>query len=627
MERGGNKTINAIYEAHMPNKARPDENADAADRFSFCQLKYEQKVYFSPTAAQKLIQPPNPSDRRVILERWLSPFTPSSRPVRMPRRSSMPAIVVPFSSPKTSESRTSFDDSSFEVEPTSTWWEPDTPTSVSTLSQSVSLLSTSDMSSSWSRHKLSTSRPKHTTLAKTKFEMPSSEEGKIEDEEVSQESSSPRSALDFPAKASPRYPRRASMGAIPLRADATHEQADESRATQILSRSRYPRRASMGTTTPSKHQATQKSPIVVSRSRYQRRLDNPRQRQMGDRLSTSNRSSQVDTSEMSIEIATPRRSRAARRSSLSTSNHSLGIESGNTNTRPTLSMRKRSSERSLNVDAFEEEKVLTPRESRASRRNSLSASNHCLGIESSNNTNPRPILASARRRRSSERSLSIDGVEEEEKVEVSTPRKSRAARRNSLNASNHSIGLDSQSTHLPSVARQRNSRRRLLGGKQNSSSSIRLEDSSDDDIAFDTKPVSSSRLSISGASRTGLITPRESGDKSRQASVRMSLGFSVNTTPSGDRTNRRSSIPPTNGGDKVMESGRRNSMLTESTDKITVLHKTLRKSPTSGQKKLPPSLHTLLCKGSDDEKTFVSGVTTGSSLESSWSLAKGRWNA
>jgi hypothetical protein len=80
--------------------------------------------------------------------------------------------------------------------------------------------------------------------------------------------------------------------------------------------------------------------------------------------------------------------------------------------------------------------------------------------------------------------------------------------------------------------------------------------------------------------------------------------------------------------DRPRRQPRRNSMFVASTDKETILDKTAPPLPTIIRPmKLPPSLHVLLCKGSDDEKTFISNVTTESSLESFWSLAKGRWKA
>jgi hypothetical protein len=775
------------------------------DRLTFCQLKYEQKVYFSPTAAQRLVRPTSP--KRWSSEHGATPYTSSAKP-RMPRRSSMPMILVPFSSPKTTNcSKASFDDSSFELEATSHWWEPGTPTSISTLSHSVSNISPASSSgrikvgegSRW--RKLNHARRGSTGSAR--LEKPSIDDRHLKDEQNAKESS-PTSSTASPSDSEPvvhrsRYARLASIGS----STTSQQGTEESKSEPVISISRYTRRASIGSSTTSQQRTEEsKSDPVISISRNTRRASTgsstPSQQgtQLGSRLDRLS-SARLETpsiddrhleDEQNAKESFPRssttspsesepvvfRSRYARRASIGSSTTSRqGTEESksepvNCRSRDTrrastgsstpsqqgthksggspvsiyrLRHDKLSSNRSIRTDACEEEKMesTAPRKSRAARLNSLTGSSPRMERpkfdghgsrraakldtceeEKEENTTSRKSRSARRRsnpgqergsfaqrptllsQRSSRRRIRAEDSKEDEASFVSP--QASTCRRRSLSGAGRSN--ERQGLIVPRFARRRSN-----GGRQDSARSIRAEDSKEDEAGFVSPQASTCRRrSLPGAGqsneRQGLIVPRGSDDKSRSAAsnrsieaVRKSLGCGVSSpsdkntpqmcnkstmssrrssapsnmpskidgweqlleanrsieavrkslgcgvsSPSDKNTSqmsnkstmssRRSSAPsnmPSNidGWEQLLEADRprlqprRNSMFTGSTDKESTPP-----LPTSTKpKKLPPSLHVLLCKGSDDEKTFISNVTTESSLESSWSLAKARWTA
>eukprot|EP00980_Cylindrotheca_fusiformis_P018627 scaffold6189_cov101-Cylindrotheca_fusiformis.AAC.2 len=709
MERCGNAIINAVFEAHMPKKARPSEKSDIKDRLQFCQLKYGEKLFYSPDAAKNLVPPWDAQPD--AMGRWSShhdpaPFSPSSRPVRMPRRSSMPTIVVPFSTPKTTKSKTCFEDDTFEVEPASTWWEPGTPTSISTLSHSVSILSSDVASFNPKEKSESGSRRQRPNGARVfgGFEMPSANVWDEEDENNSR-NSSPRSPMEFPSDPYGQQVDNGEHSTLPsLSRETGLSEVEQFWASPVVSKSRYPtRRASTGSGTLYQRGQTYTS-SALSRSQIEQResshgpeansstnktkeaeasLEEGPKMVVAPRRSRSTRRNSLNSSNHSLKEtegtgSTPRNSRASRRGSLNSSNHSFKETEG-TGTTPRNSRATRRCSLNSSNHSFKETEGpgTTPRNSRATRRGSLNSSNHSFKETEGPKTptrKPRSRRGSLntsnhslkeadgtrtppRKPRSRRGSLNTSNHSLKEAEVAPNPRKTRATRRSSLNSSNHSLketegapnprktratrrsSLNSSNHSLaeargPALARERNGFLRFRTGKQNNPRSIQGEESSEDDITFTPLRSSCRRLSLPGSGhsygRQGLIsdTPDRSSSSSIRGleAVRQSLGYNVGSQ-SGDSSQgkshpvarRRSSLPSAfvsrNDDEQEAAEAGQNNMLNESKDKVTSL------------KKLPPSLHVLLCKGSDDEKTFVSGITTGSSLESAWSLAKSRWSA
>jgi hypothetical protein len=452
MERGGNKIINAIFEAHQSPGAKPHEDSEMIDRLTFCQLKYEQKVYFSPTAAQRLVRLTSPVPQPAVCERLSSEndatqFTSSAKP-RTPRRSSLPMILVPFSSPKTTtcskasfnDSIASSNDSGFETEATSSWWEIDTSTSISTLSHSVSIISPSSSfgkikvgdGSRWRKR----NHAKRRSTGSDRLKVPSIDDRHLEDEQHAKESSTRSST------ASPSESRRASIGS----STTSHQGTEEYKSKPVIYRSRHTRRASIGSSTTSQQDThrSRGSPV----SMYGFRLDGV----------YSDQSIKRDTcKEEKMESTAPRKSRAARRNSLTESSPRVmerpkfdrrstersmfdGHGSSPSEAEPIVfrsrDARQASIGSSTTTHQGTEESKSKPAiyRSRHTRRASVGSSTSSQQDTHRSGGSPVSIYGSRLDGLYSDQSIKRDTCKDEN-IESTDPRKSRAARRNSLTES------------------------------------------------------------------------------------------------------------------------------------------------------------------------------------------------